>query len=318
MTIATYVLGLGALLIPKININTNALGFIRGTDIYETMSWIKQDGRLGSDVVEVGVQGRDFIKIDSFIQDLESLPGTIETTSIIDAIKDVGGEPTEALEDIEESGMSPIILDSLRSANAIKITVFTNQALQSLPLSRFISQIRKLGERHRLELFLGGKTVTWALQERQIREGKIQNTIIEIFLLIIWGALFTRVIRLGLILVAPLLFASAVIIIALVWLNIDFNQGVAVIMAFAINAAADFMFFPIAKFLELKNIPKTMDQTSGIILKDAGVNMVLFAPLLLAQFAPIQQLGLIIIVMLAATAAGVRLLVPCLLPLAQR
>ena len=148
----------------------------------------------------------------------------------------------------------------------------------------------------------------------------------------IWGSLFarrwkkvsallTRRYLMGGILVIPLLFSSAVILIALATFRVDFNQAVAVIMAFAINASADFMLFPIDRFItsfatfQDRNsaVEEAMEKTGSVVLKDAAINALLFVPLMFARFEPIQQLGLIMVVMLAATAFAVRVIIPCLL-----
>jgi len=381
LTIGIIAIASAFVLQDRVVVNTQSLAFLKGTGMHQTMEWLNEEGKPGNDAAEVGIKidlapGDDleaseilrkrnsdkgyenFRRVVRFIESVEALPGTTETSSIVDVIRDQneGGIPEDAgalrasILAIEQSVgyqeyegvVNPILVDNLRilnkpdslSTEMIKVSVFTNQAFESRALSAFIGEIHTLTETHGLTTYPGGKTVNWALQEQQIRDGKIKNTILDFALVLIWAAAIARVfdrkrketpaIRwhiVGAILVIPLLFASAVIVIALVTLGIDFNQAVAVIMAFAINASADFMLFPVESFIDSyhgtgdrrKAALSALDESGSVGMKDAAINALLFAPLMFARFEPIQQLGMIMVVMLAATAFAVRIIIPCFL-----
>lgn len=114
----------------------------------------------------------------------------------------------------------------------------------------------------------------------------------------------------------PFVFAYALIVMLMAALSLPLDQATACATALGINAAIDFDIYLVDDFLQALRRGATPDEAlqealaerGHVTLVDALLNGICFSFLMLSPFLPIQRLGLLMVVMLAACAFGALLL----------
>ncbi|MDT8997903.1 hypothetical protein RQP53_01285 [Paucibacter sp. APW11] len=110
----------------------------------------------------------------------------------------------------------------------------------------------------------------------------------------------------------PFLFAYALIVVLMALLAIPLDQATACATALGINAAIDFDIYVVDDFMQAlqrdaspdEALHQALHERGRVTLIDAKLNAICFSFLMLSPFLPIQRLGLLMIVMLAACAFG--------------
>ncbi|HLO94449.1 MAG TPA: hypothetical protein VK195_09035, partial [Burkholderiaceae bacterium] len=110
----------------------------------------------------------------------------------------------------------------------------------------------------------------------------------------------------------PFVFAYALIVVLMAALSLPLDQATACATALGINAAIDFDIYLVDDFLHALRRGATPDEAlrealaerGHVTLIDALLNGICFSFLMLSPFLPIQRLGFLMIVMLAACAFG--------------
>lgn len=110
----------------------------------------------------------------------------------------------------------------------------------------------------------------------------------------------------------PFLFAYALIVVLMALLQLPLDQATACATALGINAAIDFDIYVVDDFMQAlqrgsspdEALQQALCERGRVTLIDAKLNAICFSFLMLSPFLPIQRLGLLMIVMLAACAFG--------------
>ncbi|MDF2152809.1 hypothetical protein [Vibrio sp. CAU 1672] len=119
----------------------------------------------------------------------------------------------------------------------------------------------------------------------------------------------------------PFIFSYALIIVAMALFHIPLDQTTACATALGINAAIDFDLYLVEDYRYAMAEGKTPDQAlqysigerGHLTLLDAMLNAICFSPLLVSSFIPMQRLGCLMLVLLAACAFGALFLLSGLL-----
>jgi len=341
-------------------VGTKPLAFIHHTHVWKICLWLNQT--VGFDEVELMIEPKAIVlasehvlynpkfiaQADAFEKEILEIQGATVSLSVLNSLARISSEfyngrqlpESEAessinLMQLESSAIGKPILDDLYNNQAIKLSIFTNAADDSINLRRFWAGIQKLAQEKYpdLQIAFGGKTFLWSLQDKYISYGKPLNVLTsELWVFLICCLMiFSRnkqlsfralkPIRTGIIMAVPLFFATVCIVIIMAVFKIRLDQANAVIMAMAIGASIDFSIYFVDAFQEARaqkqNWPEAVQyasQTKGpIIVTDAVLNTLGFLPLALSSFGPVAMLGWLTAAMLIFSAIGSLLVMPCLL-----
>jgi predicted RND superfamily exporter protein len=119
----------------------------------------------------------------------------------------------------------------------------------------------------------------------------------------------------------PFVFAYSLIVLLMAIFSIPLDQATACATALGINAAIDFDIYVVDDFQQRlyqgdtpnKALHYALAERGRVTLIDAKLNAICFSFLMLSPFLPIQRLGVVMLVMLAACALGALVLMTAVL-----
>ena len=276
---------------------------------------------------------------------VRTIPGARETASILSTVHQIAQASfkkpfPETREEIDaafvliESRLAPAVQRQLYFPRGVRISVsygFDN----SVELGRFCERVLALAHQEFPDLKVSAfnKVPLYPRVDHYVRQGKIVNVFSSQLgvalicgLVIAWrnrgrtGAWLSPV-RGGLVMAAPLFFATAVIGLIMWVLDIPLDMATAPIGALAINAATDFSLYLALAYQDAleKRSPEDAlgDALRGegkIILTDCLLNTICFLPLITSRFLPIADIGWMMGLMLVACAVGTLVVMAALLP----
>ncbi|MGH7965613.1 MAG: hypothetical protein ACRERD_28000 [Candidatus Binatia bacterium] len=341
--------------------SSRPLEFVEGTLVHKTGLFLNQPQNVGFDFLELlaepaddtykGLYDPGFLnRVWAYQQDLKQLSGVREISSILNMLHRIAEESYKksfpmTMEEVDgaffllESRLNTALTSQLYFPNGLRISV--SHASNESDEWRVLQQQALILARERysdLRLSTFGKGALHPRMDAYIIYGKPLNLfssqwVITVccFLLIrrknhVWGPIPSSLLlspwRGGLVMSIPFLFATAIMALLMITLQIPLDLATAAITALAINASIDFAIYFVDAFQEgLAKAEETTAalvfalQTKGkIILQDMLLNALCFAPLLTSHFLPIRRLGWIMGVMLVACAVGTLIIMAALLP----
>lgn len=217
------------------------------------------------------------------------------------------------------------------------VLMASHPADDSASLRRYADDIRSLAAREfpELEVLPFGRLQSYHQADLYISERKPVNMLMNLPLVMLCASLWflycnrkmaTRNSRLSPVMTAmavctPFIFSYALIIVAMALFHIPLDQTTACATALGINAAIDFDLYLVEDYRFAISEGKTPDQAlqysigerGHLTLLDAMLNAICFSPLLVSSFIPMQRLGSLMLVLLAACAFGALFLLSGLL-----
>ncbi len=178
-----------------------------------------------------------------------------------------------------------------------------------------------------VEVITAGKKPIWAATDEMMRVGMPLNEISS--LAVIWLIVFLWMARvknlqkcagifhtvrswlIALVATLPFVFATAVMVIVMTIFNIPLDLAMACIFSMTVCAAIDFnlhtIHYCVLKSLEGSGAKVAQTQTATIkakgevVITDVVANSLCFAPLIISTFYPVQMIGVMMLLMMAAT-----------------
>lgn len=338
----------------QIESRTQALAFIRGTSVERQARYLNQDGNVGFEFLDVLVepaQGQSGLADPVFLtrawayqQALYRLPDARETVSILSSVAQIAEasfhkpfpttrEELDAAFTLIESRLTPTVQRQFYFPGGVRVSVSYGFD-DSVRLGRFCDAALTLAKKDFPDLKVSAfNTVPiYPRADFYVRQGKVWNVFssqLGVALLcagvVAWrnGRRARRLAPLwgGLVMSAPLFFATGVIGVLMWGLAIPLDIATASIGALCINAATDFsLYLALAYQTALQERPaedalaRAVQREGTIIVADCLLNIVCFLPLVVSRFAPIADIGWMMAVMLVACAAGTLFVMAPLLP----
>ncbi|HMB66188.1 MAG TPA: MMPL family transporter [Patescibacteria group bacterium] len=229
-----------------------------------------------------------------------------------------------------------------REALIVQVSVSsTNSNIQEFVLNRVLEISGESFPDLKVHTF--GKVAMYARSDKYLRERKPVNAGMQIFW--IFGFTFAWIawrnrrfrkslkddfylssFRAGLAICLPFVFASTMIAFIMMAMRIPLNQATACITALTVNAAIDFSLYIVADYQAalikgggyLEAIKYAVLTRGRVVVIDVAINTACFAPLMISPFAPIADIGWIMMTMLIFCGFGAMVLLPMVLPLAVK
>jgi predicted RND superfamily exporter protein len=334
--------------------HTRALEFIRGTSVAREARFLNQAGNIGFEFLDLlvepqqgtGLKDPQFLARAWELQTrIKAVPGSRETSSILGTVRQIARESFKKTfpETTEEVAAAFFLIEShlalemqpqLYFPGGVRISVSYGTD-DSVELGRFRDAVLALAHQSFPDLKVSAfnKAALYPQVDKYVREGKIANIFTsQIGIALLCGVLLWRSSRRfahprlaplwgGLVMSLPLLFATGMMGLLMWGLQIPLDMATASIGALAINAATDFSLYLVLTYQKKlrdaephEALRKTLHVEGKVILADCLLNACCFLPLMGSRFLPVQQLGWMMGVMLAACAVGSLLLMAALLP----
>jgi predicted RND superfamily exporter protein len=338
----------------QIESRTRALEFLRGTSVERQARALNQPGNLGFEFLDLLVEPagagdlydpRFLARAWAYQDRLRRIPEARETASILSTVHQIAQASfkkpfPETRDEIDaafvliESRLAPAVQRQLYFSGGVRISVsygFDN----SVELGHFCDRILALAHQEFPDLKVSAfnKVPLYPRVDHYVRQGKIVNVFSSQLgvalicgLVIAWrnrgrtGAWLSPV-RGGLVMSAPLFFATTVIGIIMWVLDIPLDMATAPISALAINAATDFSLYLALAYQDAlagrspeDALGEALRREGKIILTDCLLNTICFLPLITSRFLPIADIGWMMGLMLVACAVGTLVIMAALLP----
>jgi predicted RND superfamily exporter protein len=168
----------------------------------------------------------------------------------------------------------------------------------------------------------GGENMEWIAQNYYIVTGKITNIICSIIGVFIICVVVFRSLRLGLLSVFPMIYASFVIFGLMGFLGIRLDLASCILTSVTIGVGVDFSIHYLSFFLraDLKVMP--LDQAISLtnikegkpILFNALANILGFFVFLFSTFTPVRDFGWLVILSMVLCCLGTLIFLPVLIP----
>jgi len=296
---------------------------------------------------ENGVKSPTMLKeIEAFQQYVESLPNVGKTSSFVDIIKRINQELNASnpdylkIPETQEAVSQFMLLYALSGApgdfNSIvdydyqrtKVKIMVNSSKQEdhVTIVKALQNYEPSYLKDKFQFSVGGDTVRRLAYIKYIVEGKIQNMIVAILIVLFFCSLVFRSLKTGLITIVPLVFSSLVTFGLMGFLGIRLEMATAIITAIGIGIGVDFAIHFIMRFKEearetgdLELATHTTMQTAGRAIGfDVISNILGFIVLIFSNFLPIQNFGWLVSITMIDVALSTLLIIPALMLLKPR
>lgn len=334
----------------QLPIGSQPLQFIRGTSVYSASEKMNANGQPGFITLGFAFKPnsgtlRDPANIASFhefLQEVRSVEGVRRAYSLMDDVTHISREvfskpipETQGEVDfvfrngIESTDSYWKLQEQLESISMWRFTVTTSR--EGRRQGQVRDRVVNLAESQSYSVYPFGRNSLYPDIDQAIIEGKPRNAMmghgIVILVVTFWllwrlrngRALIhlTRLSFLGAVVASlPFVFASAVLVITMIELSIPLDIATAVITALSINASVDFTLYYVHVYL--MGVEEGVDEPlahafeveGAAITADMIANSLCFAVLIASPFQPVQQLGIIMVLMLITAWVGALILMP--------
>ena len=291
---------------------------------------------------EDGVKNPELLKeIEAFQLYAESLDHVGRTTSFADIIKRINQE-------LHESDTSYLQIPETRAAvsqfmllyalsgspgdfsslvdydyQRTKVQVMINSSKQEdhLAIYEALQDYQPSYLKDNFQLEFGGQAVRRLAYIKYIVEGKIQNIIVAILIVLLLCSLVFRSLKMGLIAIIPLLFSTLVTFGLMGFLGIRLEMATAIITAIGIGIGVDFAIHFIMRFKEEAIASGDYEQATHVTMQTAGraigfdvlSNVLGFSVLIISSFLPIQNFGWLVSITMLDVALSTLLIIPAIM-----
>lgn len=330
-------------------VGSQPLEYIRGTAVYSAVEEMNKKGRPGFLTLDFAFQPaagnlRDPEAVKSFftfLQQVRAVEGVRRVHSIFDDVTHISREvyqkPVPETSDevafVFQNGIQSSVAywdfqEQLESDRMWRFTVTTTK--EGKALGKVRNRVDQLPQNAAYDVYPFGRNAVYPDVDQAIIRGKPKNAAaghgVVIFFITIWlwwrirgkhtyaplrsfcGAWLASL---------PFVFSFGCLVLAMIALSIPLDVATAVITALAINASVDFSLYFVHAYLlgtergEVSSpLSYAFEVEGAAITADMVANSLCFITLIVSPFKPVQELGIIMILMLIAAWIGTLLIMP--------